>query len=671
MIGIYNKNNYSTSSTNTGYLTQYQADNLYLNKLNGGIELGALTVMQNLTAGSDMNVSGGLSVLGNSVIGDNVNDTLSIIGKTTFTQIPNLVNSNTETYGNNDGLKLATKNYVDNISKISKSSYSLQMDTNNGLQNIYTDISGNIKTTFQVDKTNSNFNNNLTINSNDTPSISQNPNPQFKLYNSVNNSMFQYCSNSYQGNWNPIVGNNENSLSFYKNSTSDTSGNTLNICPWSAIKSGIKLGNGNTKIYANNNILEMDKINGMTYNIIDGSGNIINNFQINNNTTTLNNNNLLINNNQTFDPSNPTPLFKINSNNSIFQYNSNSNPNNYNSMVGTGEQSLVFGANTGDNVLNIVPWNTTKGGIKLSNNSIKLYADNKLFQMDKTSGLSYGIIDGSGNIVNNYFSFDGSGNPIISNYNNITQNNQLSSKYYVDSAISKVNTSSQTMSFHLQTTTQAISNFYILTPPDLGSSTVANSTGTYFSVYLNTNMPISSGSGNQNLLIEIYWYYQNGANLQTTAIKGYDPNNPSSNSIQANTKSVVKRATAFNSSEICTTGNGKNSYSSIIINNNANQLNAYQLTASTSIWTNNAPIAFGNTITITNLGQTLIMSYNPIRITNISVSNGQKIKVDFGYPNQLNSPGYYSGWINSLGYYINIKSNFDPTGINGWYLSSS
>ena len=266
-------------------------------------------------------------------------------------------------------------------------------------------------------------------------------------------------------------------------------------------------------------------------------------------------------------------------------------------------------------------------------------------------------------------------NPLVNSYYAPTVDTELAPKRYVDGAVASVNTSSQTMNYNVQATTQMVSaGIYTLTAPYLGSSSITNSTGNYYSVYLNTNQPVTTGAGSQtSIIFEVYWYYQNGTNLQSNgAIFGFNAGNPASNGTQAIATNVIKRATPFTNAELCSTGSGKNSYATFIINNCPNGLVAYQLTASNNIWSGNAGVAMSNNITVTALASPLLMSFNPIRISLVSSSSsGQKVKIDFGYPYMTNSPGYYANWINSLGYYINIKSGFDASGNAGWYLSSS
>ena len=49
----------------------------------------------------------------------------------------------------------------------------------------------------------------------------------------------------------------------------------------------------------------------------------------------------------------------------------------------------------------------------------------------------------------------------------------------------------------------------------------------------------------------------------------------------------------------------------------------------------------------------------------------QRQMITVAFPNWWNNPLAYNGGINAFGFSMKIIKNFDPTGVNGWFLSET
>lgn len=307
-------------------------------------------------------------------------------------------------------------------------------------------------------------------------------------------------------------------------------------------------------------------------------------------------------------------------------------------------------------VLNICPISQSPIGIKMTDQQMNLYGNTLFNTVPKlTSDLT----------------------------SSITDNLHLVNKKYVDNKIANTLSTTYSWGLHTKLFDTGDSNYpYGLLAPNIGTKTVSNSTTQtpidYFKpplIYLNTPPSLSNSStGLENVMIEVYYYYNLGYSIPTTGVVS-TVNNGSATSTNG-----IKRNSPFTDDELKVPASGLVNSMSIFnvmmmpgaTTTTPSRLNVNQTYATTAIWTgssnnntnyNSTPKVFTN-----NYGTTSVqMKYFPINFTYI---NRNKIAVQFGYPDQANNP-CTAYWISNLGYSVRICTGTNSASGDSWYISSS
>jgi hypothetical protein len=227
--------------------------------------------------------------------------------------------------------------------------------------------------------------------------------------------------------------------------------------------------------------------------------------------------------------------------------------------------------------------------------------------------------------------------------------NALATKAYVDGLTAAL---PDTIQYGQTTTVRLNGSVYTVEAPYLGTSTTANSTGTYITFYINfpvtyTGTPTYTVLQNCVTLDLNYWWYQN---LAMTSSTGSSNNWAyfATNRTNANLTLSTGRAGM------------NNLVASFHVSIRNGALLVYAPVQPTAIWTNptltsgtQGPIQFTNSYSASNTA----MRYYPINFTYV---NDQKIKVEIGYPNQENNPTK-SWWISNLGFTAKLTGSMPGT----------